>query len=75
MTLEIFHDQSPLKYGTGPVIELGTPESAVRLASVARHIIDCATPPVIQTLNKKAVWLFVFNLQLAAKVILKQGHG
>ena len=26
-------------------IELGTPGSAVRLASVARHVNDCATRP------------------------------
>ena len=30
----------------GPAgIELATPESAVRLASVARHVTDCATRP------------------------------
>ena len=42
MTVEIiFHDQSPQKYG----IELATPGSAVRHASVARHFTDCATRP------------------------------
>ena len=28
-------------------IELATPRSAVRLASVARHVTDCATWPVV----------------------------
>ena len=36
-------DQSPRKYGAG--IELATPGSTVRLASVAKHVTDCATRP------------------------------
>ena len=30
------------------VLELGTPGSAIRLASVARHVTDCATGPGIR---------------------------
>ena len=40
--MKLFHDQSTRKYGTGPG---STPGSAVRHASVARHIADCAMWP------------------------------
>ena len=39
-----FHNQSPRKYGTGSW-PLATPGSAVRFASVARHVTDCAMQP------------------------------
>ena len=38
MTIKLFHDQSPRKYGTG--IELATPGSAVRL-----HLLPDTTLP------------------------------
>ena len=34
-------------------IELATPGSAVRLASVVRHITDCAKPPGIKTIKRR----------------------
>ena len=48
-------------------MELGTPGSAVRLASVARHITDCATRPGIllgMTLNGLFIFIFFFDLIL-----------
>ena len=42
MTVDLFHDQSPRKYGTGPGSN-SQPLDAVRHASVARHVTDCAT--------------------------------
>ena len=54
--MKLFDDQSPRKYGTGPGIELATPGSAVRLASVARHVTDCATRP--GTLSEcRTIWI------------------
>ena len=37
-------------------IELGTPGSAVRLASVARHITDCTTQP-----GKNIIIIIIIN--------------
>ena len=34
-------------------IELATPGSAVRLASVVRHVTDCAKQPGIKTIKRR----------------------
>ena len=41
MTKELFHDQSPQKYGTGP----GSNSGPLDLQSDVRHVTDCATRP------------------------------
>ena len=43
MNLEIISWSIPTKVWDRAGIELPTPGSAVRLASVARHVIDCPT--------------------------------
>ena len=43
MTVEIISHSISTKVWDRARTELATPGSAVRLASVARHIIDCAT--------------------------------
>ena len=47
MTVEIISWSISTKVWDRAGIELATPESAVRLASVARHVTDCATRPGI----------------------------
>ena len=45
MTVEIISRSISTKVWDRAGIELTTPESAVRHASVARHVTDCATRP------------------------------
>ena len=45
MTVEIISWSIATKVWYRAGIELATPESAVRHASVARHVTDCATRP------------------------------
>ena len=45
MTIEIISWSISTKVWDRAVIELATPESAVRLASAARHVSDCTTWP------------------------------
>ena len=45
MTVEIISWSISTKVWDRAGIELATPGSAVRLASVARHVTDCATQP------------------------------
>ena len=45
MTVEIISWSISTKVWDRAGIELATPGSAVRLASVARHVTDCATRP------------------------------
>ena len=45
MTVEIISSSISTKVSDQARIKLSTPGSAVRLASVARHITDCATRP------------------------------
>ena len=45
MTVEIISRSISMKVWDGAGIELATSESAVRLASVARHVTECATRP------------------------------
>ena len=47
MTVEIISRSISTKVWDRAGIELATPGSAVRLASVARHVTDCATRPGI----------------------------
>ena len=47
MTVEIISWSVSMKVWDRARIELATPGSAVRLASVARHITDCATQPCL----------------------------
>ena len=58
MNIETIYNQSPRKYGIG--IELTTPGSAVRLASVARHVTDCAARPREAQLLRLAKLLNLF---------------
>ena len=45
MTVEIISRSISMKVCDRAGIELATPGSAVRFASVARHVTDCATRP------------------------------
>ena len=45
MTVEIISSSISMKVWDPAGIELATPGSAVRYASVARHVTDCATRP------------------------------
>ena len=45
MTVEIISRSIPTKAWYRAGIELATPGTAVRHASVARHVTDCATQP------------------------------
>ena len=45
MTVEIISRSISTKVWERAGIELANPESAVRLASIARHVTDCATRP------------------------------
>ena len=47
MTVEIVSWSISMKVWDQAWIELATPRSAVRLASVARHVTNCATRPVL----------------------------
>ena len=49
MTVKIISSSISTKVSDRARIKLATPGSAVRLASVARHITDCATWPGVLT--------------------------
>ena len=68
MTVEIISWSISTKVWDWAGIELATPGSAVRLASVARHVTDCATRPGLQpaTTNRN----MSLTLQLFAPGIL-----
>ena len=52
MTVEIISWSISMKVWDRARIELASPGSAVRLASVARHVTDCATRPGVQKSKK-----------------------
>ena len=52
MTVEIISLSISTKVWDRAGIELATPGSAVRHASVARHVTDCATRPGILSLDR-----------------------
>ena len=52
MTVEIISRSISTKVWDLAGIELGTPGSAVRLASVARHVTDCDMQPGVYGLIK-----------------------
>ena len=62
MTVEIITRSISTKVWDWARIELPTPGSAVRLASVARHITDCATQP-----GAISQYIFTFPFMLEKK--------
>ena len=62
MTLEIISWSISTKVWDRAGIELATPGSAVRLASVARHVTDCATRVgPIRLEASILVWVFIYT--------------
>ena len=61
MTVEIISWSFSTKVWYRAGIELATPGSAVRHASVARHVTDCATRPSLNFLNKNDLFGKMLN--------------
>ena len=61
MTLEIISCSISTKVWDRAGIKLATPGSAVRLASVARHVTDCATRPGVCVCVRGGGFFFTFK--------------
>ena len=73
MTVEIISRSISTKVWDRAGIELATPRSAVRHASVARHVTDCAMQPgvvsVVVTITEAAVEVVVAAAAVEAEVV------
>ena len=63
MTVEIISQSISTEVWDRAGIELATPGSAVRLASVARHVTDCARPLGPSASNRNLHQMVIFTHQ------------
>ena len=64
MILEIISRSISTKVWDRTGIELATPGSAIRHASVARHVTDCATRPFVSAFANTILSYFIQTLAL-----------